>query len=660
VRSAVLDAIGRLRTLAIAIDPASEDWIGVYDERTEKQDGSHEALAQQISQALHTAAVAVLVHDSDVVAMKGFRDGVEKASYCNKPGYFEGKEDVASIEGESFWVSLLRDRSDSAALIQAFKSEDVFAEETLSVLAQLFGWSEPLSRVGYNSLDEVQTMDEGIDVLVLAEERVEESMTPAAKGSASPRVDLTHGVNPITDESLRANRSDPSVVLQPNWGTVVAIFAASRGVAAKGVRTSVWGPALDDGLVRLDRVEIKPAVNGPTVSGRPESEGSFLVAAFPEVEIRDGSQTVPVAQFTSLSAQETQKVQAADLAASFEVHLALTALRLGEARLFLEVAPLTHPEGAARGEVSVGVRARDSFPLRFQAHHRAQDLARLQGTRQLYGLVVFKGESNVKEFVLDAVMRWRPFAFRDDDLVLVMGVPVETMGPKGKPKATGRGTSVLTQRRRARDLFAGTEGEVLRAALSRGSYVIIQKTPDDPGSIAAGRDVIAAVSESKSDPTVTTLLLTMDARSPQNSDGFRLLHELLEAALAAKLIHQAVLGRSLEAKTQILPYEQLCGLDGAPTGRKGWVTRWLRGVSADGFALGPELLAQLGSGVEHLRAVAEVTPIGDGVRVIPRIGGTLRAVEKTLAAILPTQEDASKAREAIEAHLLKMTGIRID
>src|SRR5262245_11411353 len=109
-RKAVAEALQKLmpdqgyRPCAAGEDPdreiviASADkapWISIYDQASEDQGGSHARLAQWCSKVMSTWAVSVLVHDSDVLEMKLFKDGRSLDEYCNSPGYFEGEDKEA-------------------------------------------------------------------------------------------------------------------------------------------------------------------------------------------------------------------------------------------------------------------------------------------------------------------------------------------------------------------------------------------------------------------------------------------------------------------------------------------------------------------------------------------------------------------------------------
>jgi hypothetical protein len=91
-------------------------------------------------------------------------------------------------------------------------------------------------------------------------------------------------------------------------------------------------------------------------------------------------------------------------------------------------------------------------------------------------------------------------------------------------------------------------------------------------------------------------------------------------------------------------YETACGIHGQHTLHREWCTRFLRGVSADGIWLGPELLARIDR--DALAALCRLEPIGETVRAVLRDGATLDALEGALAPVLPSESDWTEAAEA--------------
>ena len=75
-------------------------WDGdtvVYDERGEAQDGSHAALAQELSAVLGCVAVASLNHDDDILYLQVFERGEVRGEYNSAPDYFDDGGDGMAV-----------------------------------------------------------------------------------------------------------------------------------------------------------------------------------------------------------------------------------------------------------------------------------------------------------------------------------------------------------------------------------------------------------------------------------------------------------------------------------------------------------------------------------------------------------------------------------
>ena len=77
----------------------------VYDEVGEAQDGSHAALAAELSEVLGCVAVASLDHDDDILYLQVFGHGESLGEYNSAPDYFDDddeddEDDVERDEGD--------------------------------------------------------------------------------------------------------------------------------------------------------------------------------------------------------------------------------------------------------------------------------------------------------------------------------------------------------------------------------------------------------------------------------------------------------------------------------------------------------------------------------------------------------------------------------
>ncbi len=74
-----------------AYSRGSEHWLGIYPSATDEQNEADlVTAAKRLSAEAKTRALAILVHDSDVLMLLVFENGVEVDSYNSCPGYFDG------------------------------------------------------------------------------------------------------------------------------------------------------------------------------------------------------------------------------------------------------------------------------------------------------------------------------------------------------------------------------------------------------------------------------------------------------------------------------------------------------------------------------------------------------------------------------------------
>ena len=73
------------------VSPTTDGFTVVFDEETENQDDADlMGLASQLSAAFECPALAVLVHDSDILAYWLFDEGTLADEYKSAPGYLDG------------------------------------------------------------------------------------------------------------------------------------------------------------------------------------------------------------------------------------------------------------------------------------------------------------------------------------------------------------------------------------------------------------------------------------------------------------------------------------------------------------------------------------------------------------------------------------------
>ncbi|HND19637.1 MAG TPA: hypothetical protein PLB18_09700, partial [Acidobacteriota bacterium] len=112
------------RTVFIAIS-AEKKWISVFDEATESQDQATLAsLSKTLSQAIGAPTVSILVHGSDVLDLRLYRDGDLIDTYINRPDYFEpvsAKDRKKYLGKPDLWREILADPATPKTLRSVWK-----------------------------------------------------------------------------------------------------------------------------------------------------------------------------------------------------------------------------------------------------------------------------------------------------------------------------------------------------------------------------------------------------------------------------------------------------------------------------------------------------------------------------------------------------------
>lgn len=298
------------RSIAI-VAHEGRSWIGVYDEASEDQSGSHEQLAEKLSRELGVQTVATLVHDSDVLNLRLFDTGRALDSFSNWPGYFEGGEQQAKGNANA-WSRL----GPTPAQLQQVWDDGERAEEMLFALAELFAMDPRLALVGFNYLEDAPTEAREQKILL----RLRAGTRPAheAKRTDAPRFQSGMWATPdaaTVAELFRAlgREPPPARVFRPRSGSRsfdVPVVGRNDGGPTRGVHVLVMGPALDEQRIRVVGAKIctqgreheAPAVPAELASGR-----AGVSFEFPEVDIAAGLVNPHAALQNASSVQQVQE-----------------------------------------------------------------------------------------------------------------------------------------------------------------------------------------------------------------------------------------------------------------------------------------------------------------------------------------------------------------
>ena len=119
--AAVAAALEPILTSGLAwVAPSENGWVGVYPESTEKQDlREMESLASALSSSLPATVLGILVHDSAVLHLWAYTDGVPRDEFDSNPDFFEraSKADRERLKGRPDVLAALGPPGVSAAAV---------------------------------------------------------------------------------------------------------------------------------------------------------------------------------------------------------------------------------------------------------------------------------------------------------------------------------------------------------------------------------------------------------------------------------------------------------------------------------------------------------------------------------------------------------------
>jgi hypothetical protein len=173
----VIDALRPLLSQRAYVSPPKSGWVTIYDETADANDESELArLAAALSKNLNTAAIAFLVHDSDVLIYLLFDNGTEIDRYNSCPDYFGPVDPKAITKYQGKPEILLAYCVPGTALqpIQsAIKSPGSRAESKLAVFAALLGIDDARAAEGFNYFleDGKETTPDADDFVLIAAHR---------------------------------------------------------------------------------------------------------------------------------------------------------------------------------------------------------------------------------------------------------------------------------------------------------------------------------------------------------------------------------------------------------------------------------------------------------------------------------------------------------
>jgi hypothetical protein len=173
--SKVVDALDGLVQARAYVSQPKEGWVTIYDEASDEQDAELlGSIAESLSKKLAAGAIAIMVHDSDVLTYWLYDKGSLLDEFNSNMEYFGEEPDAhtrARYSGDA--AALLTfcrhgvTQGDIEAVIHPPDGPPAFAEEMLGDLAKVLGFDETRITLGFKYFD-----GEGEDILPDAQDFV--------------------------------------------------------------------------------------------------------------------------------------------------------------------------------------------------------------------------------------------------------------------------------------------------------------------------------------------------------------------------------------------------------------------------------------------------------------------------------------------------------
>ncbi|MBO7745344.1 hypothetical protein I8J29_14120 [Paenibacillus sp. MWE-103] len=325
---------------SLLLRAASDRWISVYDQRLDEQDvHAMDAIGTAISR-LGVPAVGSIVHDSDWLLMRLYRNGGTADTIVNDLDAFN-----AMMEGgrkrkrnglPSRWAEVCAAGVEPGRLKEIWESEELFAEDALARAAELLAIPAGAALRGHEPEAEVQpggAADAESRVL-----RFRSLVSPSAfiEAPDGPKLAFTSRESFVT--------GDAGGEFKLSFGF------QSQGQAFTGLTVLLWGPALDERLIAagagmLERRSVqfdeREAFAAEPERLELEAGGESIIGyryAFPELEFPDGgllslypADAAKLGVMREWMAQMNQRMHA--------FRIMLTGERAGKAELHLVLVP---------------------------------------------------------------------------------------------------------------------------------------------------------------------------------------------------------------------------------------------------------------------------------------------------------------------------------
>ncbi|MFC4101686.1 hypothetical protein [Paenibacillus xanthanilyticus] len=241
---------------SIILQVSSDRWISIYDQKLDEQDiNAMDAIGTTITR-LGVPAVGSLVHDSDLLMMRLYRDGGTADTIVNNLAIFNemvGGGRPRKRNGlPSKWAEVCAPGIEPVRLKEIWEKETVFADEALERAAEFLAIPDEAVFRGYNVDPEIQ------------QRTAEDGMVKVLHFRSILR--LTESIDMLIPEGPKLDFAswDAHAVSDVGVKSRVTCGLINKGQTFTGLDVLVWGPAIEEGLIELGAgtmIRISPHFN---------------------------------------------------------------------------------------------------------------------------------------------------------------------------------------------------------------------------------------------------------------------------------------------------------------------------------------------------------------------------------------------------------------
>jgi hypothetical protein len=248
------------RSVLIGVDPGRR-WINVYDSAIDQFDiESLQGLGGSLSMATETPVVGVLVFDSDVAGYVLFDGGQEIDWLTDRPGSFEEmlgptNDDDGDVRR---WKPVLPSGVDPQSFEQALRGDgsedDVFADHRAADALALLGMDPDRATVGYR-----YAMENGQPIATEHHAFAPDPAKADARADDEGSQPTLGGFSGSPDRGTMVGGFS-NIVVPVGAVTDLDFVVINMGAPFRGLSVHLGGSAIDDQLIRADRIYVGSAM----------------------------------------------------------------------------------------------------------------------------------------------------------------------------------------------------------------------------------------------------------------------------------------------------------------------------------------------------------------------------------------------------------------